>query len=371
MKDNGFYGVDIRVPRRIKQYGEVDEFEQAPAPQAYEPPPEVQVRYRNFKILTITAMVLLFMLLAQSMILVAVRLLFQQELYVKMIALAMEVILVVAGIAVFVAYQYIYHSLSYVNMGAIIITELMLLVGQLVVSNYTVPTLYYCLIALSAGFVLYALIFLKIGVKFRLAFSVVPVFVLLITNLIYLKSIEFTPRYIYLSTNGYSNSVSDKDVFYYKNALNTEYDGVNSFEDVILITETMSNTVSGIHSVTETEIRADSLEYLNETYMPKLPMGDVVNFDGKYDDEFFKNYSLYFSVLELENPDDTVECVELQYSFAYARPVLKYKRSNTKIKAENQRAACIMVFELPVETEKAIIDELAGFTTDRAIIKYH
>lgn len=349
--------------RRIKIYG-ADNTGIESTPQPIEPTPQMQASYRNFKILDITALVLLFVLLAESMIFVAVRLLFQEELYVKMIALGMEVAILAIGIGLFWGYKYLYHSLSYINMGAIIVTEIVLALGQFILYNFSIPVLFYCLIAFSVLFILYEMIFLNCDVKFRLAISIVPVLVLAITNFIYLRSFEFTPRYIYISTTGYKDKINDDSSFYYKSAVDETLDYYHSIDEIIELTSTMSNTMSGINQVND-------LEYLNNIYSKVVPMGDVINFDKRYDDSFFEEYSLYFSVLELENKDDTIECTDIQYSFKYARPVIEYTKGETSVTGKDERAVCIMVYEIPVEVEEAIFEDIAGFTTDRAIIIYN
>ena len=85
----------------------------------------MKIRYKRFTVLNITALVLLFVLLLESMMFVAVRLLFQQDLYVKAIALGMEIVILAMGIALFFGYKHLYHFLSYMDMGAIIITEIL------------------------------------------------------------------------------------------------------------------------------------------------------------------------------------------------------------------------------------------------------
>lgn len=357
--------------RRIRIYG-ADNMGIENMSKPVEPTPKMQASYRNFKILDITALALLFVLLAESMIFVAVRLLFQEELYVKMIALGMEVAILATGIGLFWGYKYLYHSLSYINMGAIIVTELVLALGQFILYNFRIPVLFYCLIAFSVLFILYEMIFLKCGVKFRLAISVVPVLVLIITNFIYLQSFEFTPRYIYISTTGYKDKINDDSNFYYKSSVDKALDYYHAIDEIIELTSTMSNTMSGIHRVDnlKSSLCTDSLEYLNNTYSKVIPMGDVINFDNRYDDSFFEEYSLYFSVLELENKEDTIECTDIQYSFKYARPVIEYTKGEVSTTDTDERTVCIMVYEIPVEVEEAIFEDIAGFTTDRAVISY-
>lgn len=325
--------------------------------------PEEQARYRRFKILTITAFVLLVVLLAQSMILVAIRLLFVDEIVTRIIGLGIEVVILAACIGLFFGYKYLYHSLSYMNIGVIIFAELMLVVCQLTLYSCTVPPLFYCLIAFSVIFILYSMIFLNCGVKYRLIISVIPVFILFITNFIYVHSFEFTPRYIYISNTGYSDKINDESNFYYENAVNAQIEYYEAIDEVLELTNTMSNTLTGIHDI-------DELKHLNDTFQYTFPAGDTINFNNNYDEKFFEENCLYFSIMELKNKDDTIKCTEIQHSFRYARPVIEYTRSGSGSENTDERAVCMMVFEIPLEVYEQEFDNIAGFTANKAKILY-
>ena len=76
--------------RRINIYG-ADNTDIENNLQPVQATPEEQVRYRRFKVLTITAFVLLVVLFLQSMVLVAIRLLFVDEIFTRIIGLGIEV----------------------------------------------------------------------------------------------------------------------------------------------------------------------------------------------------------------------------------------------------------------------------------------
>lgn len=348
--------------RRMNIYG-ADNTDIANNLQPIQATPEEQVRYRRFKILTITAFVLLVVLFLQSMVLVAVRLLFVDEIFTRIIGLAIEVVTLLVCIGLFVGYKYLYHSLSYMNIGVIIFAELMLVVCQLTLYSCTVPPLFYCLIAFSVIFIVYSMIFLNCGVKYRLIISIIPIFILLITNFIYVHSFEFTPRYIYISNTGYSDKANDESNFYYNDAVSGQLEYQEAIDEVLELTNTMSNTLMGIHSV-------DELEYLNKTFQYTFPAGDTINFNNNYDEKFFEENCLYFSIMELKNKDDTIKCTEIQHSFMYARPVIEYTRNSSDNKNIDERAVCLMVFEISLDVYEQEFDNISGFTADKAKILY-
>lgn len=348
--------------RRIKIYG-ADNTGVENYLQPVQATPEEQARYKHFKILTITAFALLVVLFLQSMVLVAVRLLFVDELITRVIGLGIEIVTLGMCVGLLFGYKYLYHTLSYTNMGVIIFEELLLVVCQQIVYSYSVPILFYCLIFLSALFVLYTMISLDCGVKYRLIISVIPAFILFITSFIYVDDFEFTPRYIYVSNTGYTEKANDESNFYYSNAVNAPVEGYEAIDEVLELTNTMSNTLLGAHSV-------DDLEYMNRIFTGTFPAGDTINFNNTYDEEFFEENCLYFSIMELDDKDDTIECKEIQHSFMYARPVIEYTRNSLHSEDTDERAVCLMVFEVSLDVYEKEFDNIAGFTTDKAKIYY-
>lgn len=348
--------------RRIKIYG-ADNTVVENYLQPVQATPEEQARYKHFKILTITAFVLLVILFLQSMVLVAVRLLFVDELITRVIGLGIEIVTLAMCVGLLFGYKYLYHTLSYTDMGVIIFEELLLVVCQQIVYSYSVPILFYSLIFLSSLFVLYTMIFLDCGVKYRLIISVIPAFILFITSFIYVDVFEFTPRYIYVSNIGYTENANDESNFYYSNAVNAPVEGYEAIDEVLELTNTMSNTLSGAHSV-------DDLEYMNRIFARTFPAGDTINFNNTYDEEFFEENCLYFSIMELDDKDDTIECKEIQHSFMYARPVIEYTRNSLYSEDTDERAVCLMVFEVSLDVYEKEFDNIAGFTTDKAKIYY-
>lgn len=347
MKIN-FYGDDSNY--------EVNTFEPS------QPTEEQKLIYKKFRVLTISAFALLIYLLFQGMIMVGLRLLFVDDILTKTFALGIEVFILAMCISICVGYKYLNHYLSYANLGAIVGAELIFIVAQLFLFNFCVPFLYYILIFVSIIFAIYILKFLNCKFKIRVLISLIPVLILITTGVVYLRGLVYTPRYIYISNNGYSDKVSDNSNYYYNKPVNGETDDGDYIDEILLLTNTMSNTIDGIFSV-------EDFDYLEDLYSRMFSANDVINFHNRYNEEFFKNNCLYFSIIELENKYDTVKCTEIQQSYMYARPVIEYTKS-TIDKGSEDRAICIMVFEVTLEEYKEKFDTIAGFTVDKAKFIY-
>ena len=330
---------------------------------------EKERKYKKHSVLDNTALFLFIVLIAENTILFATRIFFQEEMYAKAMPFFMELFILVLGAGIFSAYRYIYHSLTITNMKAIIITEAVLIVGEFIVYNFCVPVLLWFLIALSVAFIIYAVKFLNCNIFIRLAMCLVPIAVLLVCNIICLRSFEFTPRYVYISTSGYSDKTNDESNFYYKEPINTVYADAldeyvysddlkdNAIDEIINLTDTVSGTLMGIRSTKDTY---DSLNYLNEIYSKVMPMGDVINVDNRYNDEFFKKYSLYLCAVELDNKDDTVVCTNMYYSERYTSPHITYCRSKENSE-DNEKAVCIIIYEVPVMLKQRFIQNSEAF----------
>ena len=100
-----------------------------------------------------------------------------------------------------------------------------------------------------------------------------------------------------------------------------------------------------------------------------MPMGDVINVDNRYNDEFFKKYSLYLCAVELDNKDDTVVCTNMYYSERYTSPNITYCRSKENSE-DNEKAVCIIIYEVPVDVEAKVYTKLGGFSEKTAQIRY-
>lgn len=339
---------------------------------------EKERKYKKHSVLDNTALFLFIVLIAENTILFATRIFFQEEMYAKAMPFFMELFILVLGAGIFSAYRYIYHSLTITNMKAIIITEAVLIVGEFIVYSFCVPVLLWFLIALSVAFIIYAVKFLNCNIFIRLAMCLVPITVLLVCNIICLRSFEFTPRYVYISTSGYSDKTNDESNFFYKDPINTVYaDAIdeyvysddlkgNAIDEIISLTDAVSGTLMGIRSTKDTY---DSLNYLNEIYSKVMPMGDVINVDNRYNDEFFKKYSLYLCAVELDNKDDTVVCTNMYYSERYTSPHITYCRSKENSE-DNEKAVCIIIYEVPVDVEAKVYTKLGGFSEKTAQIRY-
>jgi len=326
-----------------------------------------QARYRNFKILTVTAFVMLVVLLVECMVLVGVKLLFIDDIVTKAFCLGIEIVTLAICIGLFFFYKYLYHSLSYTNLIIIITAEVVMAASLVVMCIFIVPVLFIILLVMASMFILYCLITLNCGLKYRVIMLLITVFVLLVTNFVYVKSFEFTPKYFYISNTGYTEKVNDEYNFYYSGAVSKtidEEDSYDAIDEIIELTDTMANTKTAVHSLEELKLIGDNFQQSG------LPFADMVNHNNIYNDEFFKNNCLYFSVMELENKYDTITCNEIQYSFKYSRPVINYHKSGLSNEDDSEKAICVMVFEVPLTVEEQVFSDIAGFTTDKAMIFY-
>lgn len=350
--------------RKIKIYGADNTEAESNVPTNNSP--AQQARYRNFKILTVTAFVMLVVLLVECMVLVGVKLLFIDDIVTKAFCFGIEIVTLSICIGLFFFYKYLYHSLSYTNLIIIITAEVIMAISQVIMCIFTVPVLFIILLVLGSLFILYCLITLNCGLKYKVIMSLITVFVLLVTNFVYVKNFEFTPKYFYISNTGYTNKVNDEYNFYYSGALNKIIDeDYDEFDEIVLLTATMANTMVAVHSIEELKAVGENFHNSN------LPFADMVNHNNIYNDEFFKNNCLYFSVMELENKHDTITCNEIQYSLKYSRPVINYHKSGLSNEDDSEKAICVMVFEVPLQVKQDIFADIGGFTTDKALVFYN
>lgn len=116
-------------------------------------------------------------------------------------------------------------------------------------------------------------------------------------------------------------------------------------------------------------ISTDELKNRNDMFADIMPFGDVINFENRYNDDFFKNNMLLISVIGLESKDDTVEVTDIQYSKVYSKTKINYYKSNQKPQIDD-KAGCIIVYEVPQDVGIAVLNTCVGFSTDNAEINY-
>lgn len=336
-------------------------------PQAYEPPPEIKAKQKRFEILTITALVLLFVLLSHGLILVTARIVYT-ALSIKEVDIFFTGIIILAmGIGLWRGYDYIWHSLSHTNLIIAIIAEITLLAGQFILCNFSVPHMLKYMIIFSAICILYVLIFFKCKLKFKALISVAIVSVLVSTNYTHIHSFEFTPRYIYISSSGYQNKISNEVNYYYEEPVNQTIDTKHSI-DWLLDEINYFTSCTGYIECVEEIPDGYYLKYLDVISPKDLPLSDIVNFNGAYDDTFFKKNGICITVVELENPDDTIKCTDFKYSLAFGKPIIEYTKS--KATAKDEKAICIIVFEIPDEYKESLFFHTPSFNARKSGIRY-
>lgn len=366
--------IDIREPRKIRQYGEGDAFEPTPPPRAYEPPPEVKARYKKYKILTLTAFALLFVLLTEGVMFLTFRVLVQQSVLTQILPMFIEVFLLVALYAIYRYEQNTNDMFTLLNLSIIIIGETVLSVGMLLVYYFEISWLVNIIALVSIVFALYVLIFVKVGLKFRLVMCAVIASAFFVADVVALHTLEFTPRYLYVSTGGYQGKVNDENNYYYEN--DAEVFTIEN-DDFINLRE-YSNMVSSVGWCAKrvNEIgQGNSIEFLNSRFMNKFRYGDLINAEGRYDDAFFEKNSLFFSFVDLENPNDTIELTDVEYAKLFSRPHITYKRSKSSegtetATGEKARALCIVILEVSKAEERNVIKSMVDFAAYHDDITY-
>ncbi len=367
--------IDIREPRKIRQYGEGDAFEPTPPPQPYEPPPEVKARYRKYKIFTITTFALLFLLLTQGVILITLRVLKPQPLFMQTFPLLIEIAILVILYAIYRYEQNMCDPLSMSNMIVIIIGEGVFIVAMFLMYHFEMSWLINALAVFSIAFALYIFIFVKAGFRFRLVMCIVIAVSFFVTDIVALNVLEFTPRYIYISTGGYQDKNNDETNYYFDN--NAERSTIDDKElnQIIEQTKVLSSLGWSVQRVNEIG-RGNSLGFFNTMFENNVRLGDLVNAEDRYDDRFFEKKSLFLSFIRLENPNDTVEITDIDYATLFSKPYITYTRSNSSKSTddtntkERARAICLVVLEVSKAEEEKVSDKMIGFLSDNAVIKY-
>ncbi|MEE0265789.1 MAG: hypothetical protein UD936_09205 [Acutalibacteraceae bacterium] len=362
---------NTRGPRKIRQYGEGDSFIPTP-PQAYEPPPEVKARYKKFQILTLAAFALLFLLLTQCVLFLTYRVLTPQPLFMQISPLLIEIAIMLIIVAIYRYEQNTSDLFSFSNLIALIIGESVLSVGMFLMYFFEVPWLITFTAIFSIVFAVYILGFVKAGLKFRLAMCAIIALTLFVSDTVSLHSLEFTPRYIYISTGGYHDKLNDENNFYFEN--NAEESSVDDkrLNEIRDLSETLS-TYGWSVQCTDGDDTGNGLEFLNTKFLEKFRYGDFINVDGRYDDEFFKDNSLFISYIQLQHPDDTVELTDYKYATLFGKPYITYNQTDSSATTpanEDERAICIILLEVSKSNEKEILDKMAGFSMKNAVINY-
>lgn len=361
--------------KKIQFYGEKDFVEEEYSqPEAL--PPEKKKFYKKFRILDVIAIALSLLLFSESLVLKALRIFCYDEMRLNVEFLFIETITVALGVGIFFIYRRIDHSLSVQNMAILIAMEVVLLVGQLLLYSFCLPILFWLLIAVSCAFIIYTINHLNCKVIFRFAICLVLLLVLGNANSAALRRFEFTAKYIYISNSGYDNKTIDNSSFYYSDSISKNYVGTSDGFDYLYSIQQPHNSVDELISMVNKAssigfsiISTDELKNRNDMFADIMPFGDVINFENRYNDDFFKNNMLLISVIGLESKDDTVEVTDIQYSKVYSKMKINYYKSNQKPQIDD-KACCIIVYEVPQDVGSTVLNTCFGFSTDNAEINY-
>lgn len=315
--------------------------------------------YKRFKILTITAYVLAAAAVAENAFLFAQKILFIDEIMTKIFLSIAEIMVLVLCLVLMRAYRLIDSHLSYRDFGVVIGFEMFFCIVQWLLCSFGIgDCLYWALAVITVGFAVFAAVRFKSKMWFRVLSCVLSLLLVFTLYFVYGRNVQFTAKSVYVSTVGYNIIDDTENVIHYPKPLTqTEMD------DVLSLTETLAYQRTKIDST-------EGISYLNDIFKYTFPLVKTIDSDNRYSNDFFENYALFFSVTELENPDDLLVCTNLQCSFRYSKQIFNYSKSSTAADA-NTKALCITVFEIPLNEEKVIENlNASGFTKNRAYIKY-
>lgn len=195
---------------------------------------------------------------------------------------------------------------------------------------------------------MYILLFVKAKIKERVTFAALPLVMLVAAGFLSINTSIFTVRYVYLSSDGYYNDVSNNDMahFYYTESVN-----VTNFSKL------PSYGTKGIYSMSEYENFCSS-------YKGSVNMSELLNFSRNYSDGFFNSNCLYVAPVELESSADRVSFRGLSYAISSQVPCVQYQKS----KDSNQsKGVCLMLIEVPLKDDEKI-NNIVELKTDSVIM---
>ncbi|MEE0265788.1 MAG: hypothetical protein UD936_09200 [Acutalibacteraceae bacterium] len=365
---------DISQLKKIPVFG-ADNSAIEQIPEVYEQLPEVETRHKNFAKLTKVAFALLFILLSQSAIFIIYRLMLQFPLFISVFPLIITTLIILMGIGLYILEKHTFHALSYTNIIMLISGEIITIVVMFLIYHFDIPGILKFSFVFSIVFSIYVLIFLKSKILLKLAICIFVSVIFIQTDIVTLRPLDFDTSYIYISTVGYRYKPTNENHYYIENIGNNKdvptlkLGEVRQFAD---FTETLAASCTGVRSVTG-KAGEVTLESLNELEVAGFKFGEVVNFHGRYDEEFFKKKSLYFSAIKIRHPFDTVEVTGFKYSEAFGRLLVDYTIPHPKSNSfatEEEGAFCILVFEVDKAEEEKLLTCMPPLLATPAAISY-
>lgn len=289
-------------------------------------------RIRSNHRLTILSFVLLALIIVETMFFIAIQLMLKSTEYAGLLGIVLEVLTLFVVAAAVYGYRKMSLDLRAVDLGVLILSELLFGFCEFMLYVYKQPFYLYAIAGISFVLILYISLFIKAGIKQKTVFSAIPVVLLFAAAFLSVNSSVFTVRYVYLSENGYYNDVSNNDIshFFYTEPINAK-----SFSD------TNSN---GIYSMEEYKAFCD-------LYKGSVNVNELLNFSRTYSDSFFKSNCLYVVPVELESPSDRIYFKGLSYALSSQKPCVQYVRDKD---GEQVGSVCLMLIEVPLKDNEKL-----------------
>lgn len=305
-------------------------------------------RIRSNHRLTVLTFVLLVLTILETMAFIALQLLLKSSGNAGLLGVILEALTLIIVAATVHGYRKMSIDLRSVDLAVLIIAELLFGFSEFMMYVYKQPFYMYVIAGISFVLILYILLFVKAKIKERVTFAALPLVMLVAAGFLSINTSIFTVRYVYLSSDGYYNDVSNNDMahFYYTESVN-----VTNFSKL------PSYGTKGIYSMSEYENFCNS-------YKGSLNMSELLNFSRTYNDSFFNNNCLYVAAIDLESPSDRVDFCGLSYVISSQIPCVHYQKDTD---GKDAKSVCLMLIEVPLRDDEKI-NNIVEFKTDSVII---
>lgn len=305
-------------------------------------------RIRSNHRLTVLTFVLLVLTILETMAFIALQLLLKSSENAGLLGVILEALTLIIVAATVHGYRKMSIDLRSVDLAVLIIAELLFGFSEFMMYVYKQPFYMYVIAGISFVLILYILLFVKAKIKERVTFAALPLVMLVAAGFLSINTSIFTVRYVYLSSDGYYNDVSNNDMahFYYTESVN-----VTNFSKL------PSYGTKGIYSMSEYENFCNS-------YKGSVNMSELLNFSRTYNDSFFNNNCLYVAAIDLESPSDRVDFCGLSYVISSQIPCVHYQKDTD---GKDAKSVCLMLIEVPLRDDEKI-NNIVEFKTDSVII---
>lgn len=174
-------------------------------------------RIRSNHRLTVLSFVLLVLAIVETMFFVTVQLMLKSSEYVGLLSVILEALTLIIVAATVHGYRKMSIDLRSVDLAVLIIAELLFGFSEFMMYVYKQPFYMYVIAGISFVLILYILLFVKAKIKERVTFAALPLVMFVAAGFLSINTSIFTVRYVYLSSDGYYNDVSNNDMahFYY------------------------------------------------------------------------------------------------------------------------------------------------------------